>query len=84
MRDVKIKRLFGFIYCNKYLLLALTVLLNTLIPNTVAGQNDITLTIVGSVETPDDANGVYVSGNYAYVAAGGPGSCMSAAAMHTW
>jgi len=69
MRDAKIKRLVDLICSNKHLLLVLIVLLNTLTPNTVAGQNDTTLTIVGSVETPDDAKSVYVSGNYAYVAA---------------
>jgi hypothetical protein len=69
MRDVKIKSLFDLICPRKHLLLVLIVLFNLLIPNTVAGQNDTGLTIVGSVETTDDAKGVYVSGNYAYVAA---------------
>ncbi|MBW2311972.1 MAG: beta-propeller domain-containing protein [Deltaproteobacteria bacterium] len=69
MRDIKIKSLFDLICSKKHLLLALIVLLNFLTPNTVAGQNDTGLTIVGSIETPDDAKSVYVSGNYAYVAA---------------
>ncbi len=69
MRDATIKRLVDLICSKKHLLLVLLVLLNTLTPNIVAGQDNATLTIVGSVETPDDAKSVYVSGNYAYVAA---------------
>jgi hypothetical protein len=63
------KRLIGSIHITKPLVLSLCILFFLISPDTVAGQNDTGLTIVGSVETPDDAKGVYVSGNYACVAA---------------
>ncbi|RLB27384.1 MAG: hypothetical protein DRG87_11575, partial [Deltaproteobacteria bacterium] len=69
MRDIKIKSLFDLICSKKHLLLALIVLLNFFTPTIATCQNDTGLTIVGSIETPDDAKSVYVSGNYAYVAA---------------
>jgi len=62
------KKLIGSSHIMKPLLLSLYILFFLISPNTAAGQNDITLTIVGSVQTPDDAKGVFVSGNYAYVA----------------
>lgn len=63
------KRLIGSIHITKPLVLSLCILFFLILPDTVASQTDTALTIVGSVETPDDAKSVYVSGNYAYVAA---------------
>jgi hypothetical protein len=62
-------RLIGSVHITKPLVLSLCILFFLISPDTVAGQDDTTLAIVGSVETPGDAKSVYVSGNYAYVAA---------------
>lgn len=63
------KRFIGLIHITKPLVLSLCILFFLISPDTVAGQNDNDLTIVGSIGTMDDAKSVYVSGNYAYVAA---------------
>ena len=69
MSDSAIKRLFDLICPKRNLLLVLIILSNFLTLNTAASQTDLNLTIMGSIGTPDDAKSVYVSGNYAYVAA---------------